>query len=112
MNSFQPLNDDLNEKVRSLNAQLAIYKNMIKNSTETGSLLEEGDEQEFYVGEKKDFLLTLLHCSKERMDKNTRGYELLASILEANEFCNHGKQILNELKTILYRGGKLNKSSK
>lgn len=112
VNSFQPLNDDLNEKVRSLNAQLAIYKNMIKNSKETGNLLEEGDEQEFYVGEKKDFLLTLLHCSKERMDKNTRGYELLVSILEANEFCNHGKHILNELKTILYRGGKLNKSSK
>lgn len=112
MRTFQPLNDDLSEKVRSLNAQLEIYKSMIKNSKEAGCLLDEGNEQEFYVGEKQDFLLTLLHCTKERMDKDTRGYELLISILEANEFHNHGKKILSELKTILYRGGKLNKSSK
>lgn len=110
--SFQPLNDELSEKVRSLNAQLEIYKNMLNSSKETGSLLNEGSEKEFYIGEKKDFLLTLLHCAFEKLDKNTRGYELLSSILEANEFCNHGKNILGELKTILYRGGKLNKSSK
>lgn len=112
ISSFQPLNDELSEKVRSLNAQLEIYKNMAKNSKEGGSLLAGGNEREFYADEKKDFLLTLLHCLKEKVDKNTRGYELLVSILESNEFSNYGKQILNELKTILYRGGKLNKSSK
>ncbi len=112
VNSFQPLNDELSEKVRSLTAQLEIYKSMVQNAKEGGSLLEKGSINEFYVGEKKDFLLTILHCLKERMNKDTRGYELLVSIIESNEFCNHGKQILSELKTILYRGGKLNKSTK
>ncbi len=112
INSFQPLNDELKDKVRSLNAQLETYKNIIKNSKECGCLLDEGNEEEFYVGEKKDFLLTILNCIKEKMNKDTRGYELLSSILDANDYCNHGKKLLKELKIILNRGGKVNKSTK
>lgn len=112
VNLFQPLNDELEERVRGLNAQLEIYKNMIKNSKESGSLLEGGKEEEFYVGEKKDFLLTILNCIKEKINKDTRSYELLSSVLDANDYCNHGKQLLGELKKILYKGGKVNKATK
>lgn len=111
INSFQPINDELNEKVRSLNAQLEIYRDMATNSKGSGSLLKEGQLCEYYAGEKNDLLLTILQCTKEKMDINTRGYELLQSILDENEYYNYGKQIFEELKKILYRG-KLNKSSK
>lgn len=55
ISSFQPLNDELSEKVRSLNAQLEIYKNMAKNSKEGGSLLEGAAKENFMLMRRKIF---------------------------------------------------------
>lgn len=112
IDSFQPINDDLNEKVRSLNAQLDIYKNMAENLKQECSLLNSGNIDEFYLGEKNDLILSLLNQIKNKVDENTRCYELLDSILKANEYTEYGKHLFKQLKTILKQSEKLNTSSK
>lgn len=112
IDSFQSINDDLNDKVRSLKAQLDIYKNMVKNSKQECTLLNSGEEDEFYAGEKKDLVLSLLNQIKDKINEDTRCFELLDSILKANEYNGCGKHIFKQLKTILNTSEKLSKSSK
>ena len=110
--SFDSMNKDLNEKVRSLTAQLEVYKNLLKTEKADNALLNGGDLEEFFIDEKKDLVLSLLCQMKDKIPKGNRAEELLESILTANQFTNNGTHVLNEVKKVLYKGGKLNSSLK
>ena len=66
-----------------------------------GQFLEPGGENDFYTGERKDILLSVLEDALSSMKKGSRRYDVTASVLAANGGGERQKQREKELKSIL-----------
>ncbi len=107
----------LTKQNESLKAQLDRYK--YTNEKHEGKEFEiklNASLAEFYPGERKDMILSILQQVGERMDSsdeiNSRRYELLSDLIINNEPVGECERIMTELKQMLYSGFKWNDSVK
>ena len=106
-------NEELFRQNSSLDAQLQSYKQYVESTkNQKKSVLVSGDENEFYPGEASDLLLSILSQVKNNYPDDSHAYMLIDSILSANKNTEINKQMLESLRTIMYSGQDLNKSSK
>lgn len=105
--------DELFREKSSLEAQLQSYKQYVENTkNQKKSILVSGTEKEFYPGETSDLILSILSQVKSSYPDDSHAHMLIDSILSANECTEINKQMLESLRTIMYSGQDLNKSSK
>lgn len=105
--------DELFREKNSLGAQLESYKQYIENTkNQKKSILVSGTENEFYPGETSDLILSVLSQVKSSYPNDSHAYMLIDSILSANKCTEINKQMLESLRSIMYSGQDLNKSSK
>lgn len=90
---FDHVEEDYKQTIKDLNQEILRLrgKTMSQEITLTSykdrvgiPILIEGKEHDFYRGEQKDYLLNLIKKAINGMDKYTRGYDILQSILDAN----------------------------
>lgn len=63
--------------------------------------IEPGGENDFYTGERKDILLSVLEDALSTLKKGSRRYDVTASVLAANGGGERQRKREKELKTIL-----------
>ncbi|MBD5157179.1 MAG: OmpH family outer membrane protein, partial [Butyrivibrio sp.] len=102
--------DDMESELNKLRSKLQFYEYAFQNKKkeQTGNILLNCNEDDFYEGEIKDMLLRLLQNEKEKMDTDPnqigwRRYHVLMSILQENEIIGNGEKLASELKNIMSR---------
>ena len=119
-NDFDALSEE-NSRLRSnlsdLEHELIYYRDLFNNNQESdSSFLSSGSEKEFFQGEKKEFLLSVLSDILQNIQNGTRKKHIIQDIIQQNI----GENILNhkrdEVKRLLtnYNGlnGKLKQDLK
>ena len=110
-------NSRLRDSLSDLENELAFYKDTFNNKTVNGrGFLSSGSEKEFFQGEKKEFLLSVLSDILQNIQDGTRKKHIIQDIIQQNI----GENILNhkrdEVKRLLtnYNGlnGKLKQDLK
>lgn len=107
--------EGLEEENKNLRAKVEYYEYAFrsKREKESGNIMLECSEKEFFEGEIKDMLLSILQREKMQMDsdpnqKGWRCYHILSAIVNENEIVGRGKNLATELKDILGRIDKVN----
>ncbi|MCL2355818.1 MAG: hypothetical protein FWC70_01505 [Defluviitaleaceae bacterium] len=112
MAAFDAEISEYKEKIDSLNLQLnsAIaekegYKVRLQNLGNE-NLINPGDAEEFFPGEKNDLIYSILEQCLGKIDKGSypRIYDLLLSLVEANQSFDTGKENFRHIKEILKKG--------
>ena len=61
----------------------------------------EGDQDDFYPGEVKDFVLSAVKKELASTEQRTRRYDVLKDILDANDYQAEGERRATEVKKLL-----------
>lgn len=101
---------DLKRQIRNLKARVEVLENRNKNLA-TGSLLETA-LQDLYPGEQHDFLLSVLSQIQDRCPTDSRAYDIVSSLLAANEPVGRGQEILDLVTKAFRNGQSLNESAR
>lgn len=95
----------LKRQIYSLQAQLA--QKAQRSAAPEGNGLLRTDLEDYYPGEQLDFLLSLLRQAQTRCAPDSRPYEIIRALLEANRPVGRGEEILKELGLIFRDGSAL-----
>lgn len=92
-------NDALRSQLDSKNAQMESLKQ--KSSNDVLSLAKNG-LQDFFVDEIKDCVINILQQVKSKfLKENSRPFDIIENLIEANTISNHGKAIYRNIKSAL-----------
>lgn len=94
LDEAQKENDELKRRIEKLS-----YLSL--SHTSSSGVLKVGDEDEFYDGEIVDGLLPILRRELESFPIGSRGHDILASLIEANNTIGKGIEIKDEIKRVL-----------
>ena len=109
--------ESLKQQIQQLRGKL-ISRDITINSykdRERKPIIYEGVESDFYPGEQKDMIRELIEQRMESLDKSTRQYAVMKSLLDANQETGNRKQIKKKLTEIFrdFKGySNLSKSQK
>ena len=109
--------ESLKQQIQQLRGKL-ISRDITINSykdRERKPIIYEGVESDFYPGEQKDMIRELIEQRIESLDKSTRQYAVMRSLLDANQETGNRKQIKKKLTEIFrdFKGySSLSKSQK
>lgn len=103
---------ELNKQLYSVQAQLDICRASMKDIDTNGCFYKMGSEPNLYVSERNDLLYSILSQVQNKYEKNSRGYAIIKSLLEANPREGECSRIIAELKNIFSGDGKLNSAKK
>lgn len=109
--------ESLKQQIQQLRGKL-ISRDITINSykdRERKPIIFEGVESDFYPGEQKDMIRELIEQRMENLDKSTRQYAVMKSLLDANQETGNRKQIKKKLTEIFrdFKGySSLSKSQK
>lgn len=92
----------LKKQIYDLQTRLELLEKRTTVPKENGLL--RSDIEEYYPGEQLDFLLSLLHQAQTRCASDSRPYEIIRSLLEANRPIGRGDEILKELHLVFKSG--------
>lgn len=113
--------EEENKLLEGVDEELAKLKNQIKELTHANEILEyenqgfkakldssdnspvlfEGEETDFYPGEIKDIILTVLSDILENTAAGSRRYDVIKDIIEHNDFKNSSKTKADRIKKLL-----------
>lgn len=106
--------DGFEEDMQDLRNQIArltrdneklVYENIgLKSKLDSNTavpLLVMGDEDDFYQGEIKDFVLAAVKKELDGTEPKTRKYDVLVDVIQANDYRAIGKQRATEAKHLL-----------
>ena len=106
--------EDMESELNELRSKVQNYEYAFQNrkKEQTGNIVFNCSEEEFFEGEIKDMILKMLQNEKKKMDtdpnqKGWRRYHVLESLLKENEIVGKGKELEVELKDILSRVDRL-----
>lgn len=106
---------DMEEELNELRSKVQNYEYAFQNrkKEQTGNIMFNCSEEEFFEGEIKDMILKLLQDEMKKMntDPNQRGwrkYHVLEALLKDNEIIGKGKELDEELKDILSKIDRIN----
>lgn len=107
--------EEMELELNELRSKVQNYEYAFQNKKKEqhGNIVFECSEEEFFDGEIKDMVITLLQNEKKKMDadpnqKGWRRYHILNALLEDNQFIGKGKELEIELKSILSKVDKIN----
>ena len=100
----------LKRQIRSLKAKIEILEARTQNLS-GGSLLES-TVPDLYPGEQHDFLLSVLAQIKDRCPTDSRAYDIVTGLLEANTPVGRGHEILETVEKVFRNGNAINDSAK
>jgi len=95
-------NQILTETNESLRAALS--------SSGVQQLIQKSELEEFFDDEQHDAVISALEVALRSIGEDTRLYEIIKSLLEANKYTGHGTVIFSEFKKLFANGANLNKS--
>ncbi len=97
---------ELEDKVSSLQSQLvglekqnSILKDKLEN-TQLG-IITKGEIKEFYIDEVKDCIISVLKNALAGLNRKSRKYVIIDSILKNNKITGEGEKIFREIKDAL-----------
>ena len=93
--------DDLKEEYEKLQQYVADSVQMPRVEYEDAQFIDPGAENDFYPGERKDILLSVLEDTLPSLKQGSRRRDVVASVLAANGGGEKQKKREKELKTIL-----------
>lgn len=104
--------EDMETELNELRSKVQNYEYSFNNrrKVQTGNIVFDCSEEEFFEGEVKDMILKLLESEMKKMDmdpnqKGWRKYHVLQAILHNNKIVGKGEELASELKDIpIYRG--------
>jgi len=90
-----------NRKVNGNGTGIGTGKGTGNETKPKSPLLYRGEEKEFYEGETRELLLSVLTDALQNMHENSRRRDLTASVLKANVSSGENEKRRNEVKNIL-----------
>ncbi len=114
-NDFDALTEEngrLRSSISDLEQELAYYKDIFNNKGDSdNSFISSGSEKEFFQGEKKEFVLSVLSDSLQNIQDGTRKKHIIQDIIQQNDSENVLNYKRDKIKRLLtnYKGlnGKL-----
>lgn len=100
---MQKLQDEVARLSREME-KLAYENSGLRAKLDTNTavpLLFMGNEDDFYQGEIKDFVLSAVKNELERTEAKTRKHDVLQDIMQTNDYQGTGKQRADEAKRLL-----------
>lgn len=102
-NDFDALTEEngrLRSSISDFEQELAYYKNIFNNNEDNdSSFLSRGSEEEFFHGEKKEFVFSVLRDSLQNIQDGTRKKHIIQDIIQQND----GENILNHKRDKIKR---------
>lgn len=94
------------EIISSLQLQLDRQNSIIesfkhKSDSQNSILFDKSGISEFYPGELNDLIISILSQAQNKIEPDTRLYELLSQLLSLNKFMGTGKVIFNDIEKAL-----------
>lgn len=87
---------DAEAKLAKLRAELGHMHRLESNNGY--SLLQDGEEQDLYAGERKDLIIELLGSALDQAQPNTRRKDILQDLLHSNESAGIRSDFLDRIK--------------
>ncbi len=110
-NELQLELERLKTENQNLNGRIAYYDSRLNAASQPGGLLRFPDTEEFYQDEQRDLVISvLMNARNHYAQEGSRASELLTGILSENELTGSGREIFDQLKTILYRNNNVTES--
>lgn len=101
VNDLTEKNDSLKKENFSLSTQINLYKTQMTNTDNVVGLNRSGIN-ELYEGEIFDLVVSILTQAKTfYCSEDSRAYDLVQSLLEANKLIGIGKQLFKNLDTLI-----------
>ena len=96
----------INEKLDAANKEIGRLQALVKtyearSASREGSLLNPGDEQDFFEDEANDVLLDALEVSKQHFPTDSRRQHIIDSVLRANKKTGQADELSEQIKTVL-----------
>lgn len=105
-NDFDALTEEngrLRSNISDLEQELACYKNFFNSKEDSdSSFISSGSEEEFFQGEKKAFVLSVLSDSLQNIQDGTRKKDIIQDIIQQNgseNILNHKRDQIKRLLT-------------
>lgn len=93
--------DDLRDEYEKLQQYVADHAQPPRVEYEGGQFIEPGGEKDFYAGERKEIVLSVLHDAVSSLKSGSRRRDVVESVLAANGSGDGQKEREKELKAIL-----------
>ena len=103
---------ELNKQVYSLHAQLDAIRSAKIEMGENDCFYNMGNEPNLYASERNDLLYSILSQVQDKFERNSRGYILIQSLLEANPRVGECSRILEEVRNVFAGDGRLTSAKK
>ncbi len=103
--------DELNRQIYSLQSQLDVLREQNHSKKAEGMILPTGEEKEFYEGEIKLLLISVLSQVKDRYPEDSRAYAIIKSLLDANPRTDACEKRVQTVKSVFSKGGALSKAA-
>ena len=103
---------ELNRQVYSLHTQLEAIRSAKKETDAEKHFYNMGEEPNLYDSERNDLLYSILSQVKDKFERNSRGYVLIQSLLEANPRVGECAKIMEEVKNVFCGDGRLTSAKK
>ncbi len=105
-NDFDVLTEEngrLRSSISDLEQELAYYRDIFNNKeVSDSSFISSGSEKEFFQGEKKEFVLSVLSDSLQNIQDGTRKKHIIQDIIQQNNsenILNHKREKIKRLLT-------------
>jgi len=105
-NDFDVLTEEngrLRSSISDLEQELAYYRDIFNNKeVSDSSFISSGSEKEFFQGEKKEFVLSVLSDSLQNIQDGTRKKHIIQDIIQQNDsedILNHKRDKIKRLLT-------------
>ena len=96
----------------NLKARLDILSEQLREGKSGDFFYKKGEEKELYFSERNDLLYNILSQSKNKFDRESRGYLLIEDMLQANPFVGKCKTIVETVRKVLKKSGALTSADK
>lgn len=115
-NDFDELTEEngrLRSSISDLEQELTYYRNLFNNKQDSdSSFISSGSEKEFFQGEKKEFVLSVLSDSLQNIQDGTRKKHIIQDIIQQNDSENILNHKRDKIKRLLTNYSGLNGKSK
>ena len=112
-NDFDELTEEngrLRSSISDLEQELTYYRNLFNNKQDSdSSFISSGSEKEFFQGEKKEFVLSVLSDSLQNIQDGTRKKHIIQDIIQQNDSENILNHKRDKIKRLLTNYSGLNK---
>ena len=92
--------EKLSSELQKKEYEISWLKAKLDSMTDVPVLIA-GDEDDFYPGEAKDFVLSVLKKELSATEARTRRHDILKDLLEANGYKAEGERRADEVKRLL-----------